>query len=82
MLTASFCFRRLFEPLCTPAEMGSDRRKPRPTRSSPIPQLAGPLVARMVYYGISNRLNRTNMDLDNTWAGPYDNIANWNELRG
>lgn len=38
-----------------------------------------PLVARIFYYGISDRMNRTNMDLDNPWAGPYDNIANWNE---
>lgn len=37
-----------------------------------------PLVARVFYYGISNRLNRINMDLPNNWAGPYDNIANWN----
>lgn len=38
-----------------------------------------PLVARVFYYGISNRLNRVNMDLGNNWVGPYDNIANWNE---
>lgn len=37
-----------------------------------------PLVARTFYYGIANRLNRTNMDLYNTWTGPFDNIANWN----
>lgn len=41
-----------------------------------------PLVARVFYYGISNRLNRTNMDLNNNWVGPYDNIANWNEFQG
>ena len=40
-----------------------------------------PLVARIFYYGISNRLNRTNMDLENNWVGPYDNIANWNEIQ-
>lgn len=38
-----------------------------------------PLVARVFYYGISNRMNRVNMDLENNWVGPYDNIANWNE---
>src|SRR5699024_6973903 len=37
-----------------------------------------PLVARTFYYGIANRLNRTNMDLNNEWGGPFDNIANWN----
>lgn len=37
-----------------------------------------PLVARTFYYGIANRLNRTNMDMDNRWTGPFDNIANWN----
>lgn len=37
-----------------------------------------PLVARVFYYGIADRLNRTNLDLVNNWAGPYDNIANWN----
>lgn len=41
-----------------------------------------PLVARIFYYGISDRLNRTNMDLGNNWIGPYDNIANWNEFQG
>ncbi len=41
-----------------------------------------PLVARVFYYGISNRMNRTNMDLENNWVGPYDNIANWNEFQG
>jgi peptide/nickel transport system substrate-binding protein len=38
-----------------------------------------PLVARTFYYGIANRLNRDNMQLDNDWVGPFDNIANWNE---
>ncbi|HWV24212.1 MAG TPA: ABC transporter substrate-binding protein, partial [Thermomicrobiales bacterium] len=37
-----------------------------------------PLVARTFYYGIANRLNRTNMDMDNHFTGPFDNIANWN----
>jgi peptide/nickel transport system substrate-binding protein len=37
-----------------------------------------PLVARTFYYGIANRLNRANMELDNGWVGPFDNIANWN----
>lgn len=41
-----------------------------------------PIVARVFYYGISNRMNRTNMDLENNWVGPYDNIANWNEFQG
>jgi len=41
-----------------------------------------PLVARTFYYGIANRLNRTNMDLDNSWTGPFDNIANWNLNEG
>ena len=39
-----------------------------------------PLVARTFYYGIANRLNRENMQLDNGWVGPFDNIANWNEV--
>ncbi len=38
-----------------------------------------PLVARTFYYAIANRLNRANMELDNDWVGPFDNIANWNE---
>ncbi len=39
-----------------------------------------PLVARTFYYGIANRLNRANMELDNGWVGPFDNIANWNVI--
>jgi peptide/nickel transport system substrate-binding protein len=41
-----------------------------------------PLVARTFYYAIANRLNRANMELDNDWVGPFDNIANWNETQG
>jgi peptide/nickel transport system substrate-binding protein len=37
-----------------------------------------PLVARTFFYAISNRLNQQNMQLDNDWVGPFDNIANWN----
>lgn len=37
-----------------------------------------PLVARTFFYAISNRLNRDNMQLENDWVGPFDNIANWN----
>jgi peptide/nickel transport system substrate-binding protein len=40
-----------------------------------------PLVARTFYYAIANRLNRANMQLDNDWVGPFDNIANWNEAK-
>jgi peptide/nickel transport system substrate-binding protein len=40
-----------------------------------------PLVARTFFYAIANRLNRTNMELDNDWVGPFDNIANWNEAQ-
>ncbi len=41
-----------------------------------------PLVARTFYYAIADRINRTNMDLDNSWTGPFDNIANWNLNEG
>ncbi|MBA2758897.1 MAG: twin-arginine translocation signal domain-containing protein [Chloroflexia bacterium] len=37
-----------------------------------------PLVARTFFYAIANRLNQENMQLDNDWVGPFDNVANWN----
>ena len=37
-----------------------------------------PLVARTFFYAISDRLTRENMQLENDWVGPFDNIANWN----
>jgi peptide/nickel transport system substrate-binding protein len=39
-----------------------------------------PLVARTFYHAVGNRLNRANMQLENNWVGPYDNIANWNTV--